>query len=175
MATIRNGSLWVSQVVGLSGTNGVYIGDESGTNVDRSAIQWLRLNVDAFGSSLSYSAHGRIYDSAATNSFYYYFPSLMVNCAGDMVTAFSGSSATNYIGAFYTWRLANSSAPATPLLIRAGTTNFGSGRWGDYSATTLDPTDDWSFWTVQEYADPIGDPGGRYVWETVIARIRAGP
>jgi hypothetical protein len=170
MVAIRDGSLWVSQVVGLSGTNGTYVGDETGTNVDRSAIQWLKLSVDSAG--LSYSAHGRIYDSASTNPFYYYFPSLMVNCSGDIVMGFSGSSETNYIGSYYSWRLANGLGPAKPRAIRAGTTNYLSGRWGDYSATTLDPTDDWSFWTVQEYADPAG---GDLPWRTVITNIKPAP
>jgi hypothetical protein len=39
MATIRNGFLWTCQTVGLSGTNGTYLGDYSGMGVDRSAIQ----------------------------------------------------------------------------------------------------------------------------------------
>ncbi len=169
MATIRNGALWVSQVAGLSGTNGIYVGDETGTNVDRSAIQWLKLSVDAVGGSLSYSAHGRVYDATSTNPLYYYFPSLMVNCSGDVVMGFSGSSATNYIGSFYSWRLANGQGLAKPGLIRAGKTSYPSGRWGDYSATTLDPMDDWSFWTVQEYADPTG---GDLPWRTVITNIK---
>jgi len=46
-----------------------------------------------------------------------YFPSLMVNCAGDMVMGFSGSSATNYISAYYTWRLNNGPTLDTPRLI----------------------------------------------------------
>jgi hypothetical protein len=96
----------------------------------------------------------------------------MVNCSGDIVMGFSGSSETNYIGSYYSWRLANGLGPAKPRAIRAGTTNYLSGRWGDYSATTLDPTDDWSFWTVQEYADPAG---GDLPWRTVITNIKPAP
>jgi len=138
---------------------------------------WLKFNVDVVGGSLSHSAHGRIYDNTSTQPYYYYVPSLGVNCAGDMVIGFSGSSATNYIGAFYWWRFANGSMLNRPRLIRAGLTAFTNDRWGDYSATTLDPTDDWSFWTVQEYTDPAGDPhqDGYFPWETVVARIKAGP
>ncbi len=84
---------------------------------------------------------------------------------------FSGSSATNYIGAFYTWRLANGFAPIEPRVIRAGTTNYDSSEWGDYSATTLDPTDDWAFWTVQQYATSL-PPYFPRSWATVVAKIR---
>jgi hypothetical protein len=100
----------------------------------------------------------------------------MVNCAGDMVIAFSGASVTNYIGAFYSWRLASGLTLQHPRLIRDGKNPYNiNDRWGDYSATTLDPTDDWSFWTVQEYADDLGDPVNAYVWATVVARIRPTP
>ena len=55
----------------------------------------------------------------------------------------SGSSATNYIGAYYIWRLSNGSTLAMPRVIRTGVTSFTDpeGRWGDYSTTTLDPDD----------------------------------
>ncbi len=103
----------------------------------------------------------------------------MVNCAGDMVIGFSGSSAINYVGAYYSWRLNDGATPAMPRVIRNGLTSYTDpeGRWGDYSATTLDPSDDWSFWTVQEYADPAGiHPGyAPNAWKTVIARIRPNP
>jgi hypothetical protein len=176
MTAIRNGSLWTCHVIGLNGTNGVYHGNETGTNMDRSAVQWIKCGVDAQGGSLSYAAHGRVYDTASTNAYYYYVPSVMVNCAGDIVLGFSGSSAANYIGAFYTWRLANGATLGKPRLIRDGTTAFnGTTQWCDYSATTLDPTDDWSFWAVQEYADPPRDPTDSYPWATVIAKIRPRP
>jgi hypothetical protein len=146
-------------------------------NVNRTGVQWLKMRVDATNGSLSYGAHGRVYDPNPNNPLYYYFPSLMVNCAGDMVMGFSGSSATNYISAYYTWRLSNEKTLNWPRLIRAGITNFPSTRWGDYSATTLDPTDDWSFWTVQQYADPAGDypPFPGFPWRTAIARFRPSP
>ena len=172
MPVIRNGFLWTCQGIGLGGTNGVY----SGTNVDRTGAQWFRLGVDATGGTLSYNAHGRVYDkTSTTNAFYYYFPSLMVNCAGDMVCAFSGSSATNYIGAYYSWRLAGGTNLPEPRLIQPGLTNYTAfPRWGDYSATTLDPVDDWSFWTVQEYVEINTDPEVPG-WRTVISRLRPFP
>lgn len=155
-AVIRNGSLWTCHTVGLSGTNGAYNGDQSGASVDRSAIQWFRFNVDASGGTMTCATNRRIYDAVSpANAMYYYVPSLMVNCAGDMVTGFSGSSVSSYVGAYYCWRLASGVELNQPRLVRAGTTFFDQLRWGDYSATTLDPTDDWSFWTVQEYSDVL--------------------
>jgi hypothetical protein len=49
-------------------------------------------------------------------------------------------------------------------------------RWGDYSGAAVDPSDDLSLWTVQEYARiPIGrgDDSGR--WGTWWGRVGGGP
>ena len=94
-----------------------------------------------------------------------HFPSLKVNCNGDMVMGFSGSSSNNYIGAYYSWLFCGSSASTAPFTIRPGTIYYGFGdRWGDYSYTSVDPADDWSFWTTQEYADQSQDlPGSQPV------------
>jgi hypothetical protein len=96
--------------VGLDGTNGTYTGDGSGTTVDRSAAQWLKLSTDTNGNFLSIT-NGRVYDPASVNPYWYYFPSLMVNRAGDMVTAFSGSHSNSFIGAFYSYRAADGTTP----------------------------------------------------------------
>jgi hypothetical protein len=42
-------------------------------------------------------------------------------------------------------------------------------RWGDYSATTLDPNDPTHFWTIQEWA------GGSTTWAMQISEIIIGP
>jgi len=71
-------------------------GDSSGAAVtDRDAVFKLQISPD--GTTLALADHGRVFDPAATNAWWYYFPSLIVNCAGDMVAGFSGSSPTNYI------------------------------------------------------------------------------
>ena len=81
-------------------------------------------------------------------------PSLMVNCSGDMLMGFSGSSPNDFIGAYHSWLFAGDSASVGPFVIQPGSINFSNiDRWGDYSYTSLDPVDDWSFWTVQEHAD----------------------
>jgi hypothetical protein len=164
---IRNNVLWVCQHVGLAGTTGTYGGNETGSTVDRSAVQWLELQLNSTGTPLTHIAHGRIYDTSASYPYYYYMPSLMVNANGDMVTGFSGSRSTEYTGAFYFGRLANGATSGSPMLVQAGggTTPIAP-YWGDYSYSTLDPVDG-SFWTVQEYAFA---PGGLY-WGTWITKI----
>ena len=53
----------------------------------------------------------------------------------------------------------------TEALLKAGESCYfkdftvGKNRWGDYSATVVDPTDDTKLWTIQEYA---ATPSGGY-------------
>jgi len=165
---IRNNVLWVCQHVGLDGTDGNYGGSETGSTVDRSAVQWLKLQLNSTGDPLTHLAHGRIYDTAAGSPYYYYMPSLMVNTNGDMVIGFSGSKSTEYIGAFYVGRLADGTPSGSPMLVQAGRASFtNSTYWGDYSNTCLDP-DGLTFWTVQEYAE---SPAGAF-WGTWVTKIK---
>jgi hypothetical protein len=52
---------------------------------------------------------------------------------------------------------------------QAGQVHFRASRIGDYSATSPDPFDDFTFWTVQQFADPNG---GDVLWRTTITMIR---
>jgi hypothetical protein len=162
---IRYSLLWVCQHVGLAGTTGTYSGDQTGSTVDRSAIQWLELHLNSTGTPLTHIAHGRIYDAAASYPYYYYMPSLMVNGNCDMVAAFSGSRSTEYIGAFCFGRLADGRTSGSPALLQSGRAMHVGPYWGDYSSTCSDPAD-FSIWTVQEYAkSPDGAQLGTWVTE----------
>ncbi|MDD5762320.1 MAG: fibronectin type III domain-containing protein, partial [bacterium] len=93
-------------------------------------------------------------------SRFYYYPSIAVNVNGDIALGFSGSSSTEFAGGYYTARLNSDPIGSTQpvALLQAGLASyfktFGgtSNRWGDFSATVVDPTDDFTFWTLQEYA-----------------------
>src|SRR6266480_3042141 len=103
----------------------------------------------------------------------YYVPSLMVNGNGDILMGFSGSSVSNYISAFYSWRLASGSMLAQPNPIQSGTVKYSNQQWGDYSATTLDPTDGVSIRSVQAYTE--GSPTKSEAWATVVGKILPHP
>jgi hypothetical protein len=172
MPVIRDGSLWTCHHVGLSGTNESYVHTPVWTNVDRSAVQWLKLQTVSNSTALAFSEAGRILDKVnAENPAWYYFPSLMVNQAGDMAVGSSGSSATNYISAYCTWRLADGATPGGPILFHTGAEPYLGGRWGDYSYNSLDPTDESTFWTVQEYAEETEFVSPS--WGTWVARLKA--
>jgi hypothetical protein len=101
-------------------------------------------------------SQGRISDP----SRWYYYPSIGVNANGDVAIGMSGSSATEFVGGYYTARrFADSAGTMQPVsLLKAGeqpyfkTFSGTENRWGDYSATVVDPNGNLRFWTVQEYA-----------------------
>jgi hypothetical protein len=132
----RNGSVWATHhVVGLSG---------------KVEVAWYRINPG----SGTVQTQGRVSDP----NRWYYYPSIAVNKDNVAAIGFSGSSTTEYVGGYYTL-IQSSSGTAEPVtLLKAGEApywkTFGGNenRWGDFSATMVDPTDDTSFWTLQEYA-----------------------
>ena len=142
----RNGTLWTTHTV---------IDDTE----SRTEIAWYQVD-PATASDTTPGVpvqQGRI--SHATR--FYYYPSIAVNANGDVGIGFSGSSPTEYSSAYYTARAA-ADPPGTmqPVAtLKAGLAYYsnidgnGRNRWGDYSATCVDPTDDLTFWTLQEYAN----------------------
>ena len=101
-------------------------------------------------------------------------PSLTVNKNGDMVAGFSGSSASDYISAYYTGRLNNGTWPVNPIRYFAGKDWYQGGsigiRWGDYSNTSLDP-DGLTIWTIQEYAETRFTSSYANAWGTWIGAV----
>jgi hypothetical protein len=151
-AVYRDGSIWTAHAVSQSG---------------RSSARWYEL--DPVGLSVLQS--GTISDGTR----HYFFPSISVNSAGDVVMGFSGSHANEYAGAWYTGRKASDTpgVMAAPVLYRAGNApqnnidSAGRNRFGDYSLTVTDPSDG-TFWTVQEYGHSTN------VWGTHIAQLDHG-
>jgi hypothetical protein len=158
------------QHVGLE-SDGGYCSGNDGTNMTRSGVQWLKLSVNSSSPYLSHSSGGRIFDTATSNPYYYYMPSLTVNSSGDVLVGFSGSKSTERIGAFFSGKCANGATPTNPVLLQAGRDYYTGARIGDFSATTLDPSDG-SFWTIQEYAELQEN---RSVWGTWITSLKTNP
>jgi Bacterial Ig-like domain (group 3) len=174
MAIIRDNRLFTTRNVGVNSAG-------TQAHADRDAAEYLELNLT--GASAALRQSGRAFDTAASNPLFFYYPSLTVNKQGYLVMGFTGSSITQFASSYATARQATDPAgklgPIT--LLKAGegsyTITFGSGfnRWGDYSYTSLDPTDDKTIWTIQEYAATpgplVGDSTSR--WGTWVSEIVA--
>jgi hypothetical protein len=150
MAVYRGGFLWTCHTVGVSG---------------RAACRWYQITAE--------SRHLEQSGTVSDSTFYYYFPSIMVNQYGSALMAFSGSNSSQYASCYMTGRLAGDPAGnmSEPAEYHAGAApqnlidGYGRNRFGDYSLTTLDPNDQGTFWTIQEYghADDI--------WGTYVAQL----
>jgi len=85
--------------------------------------------------------------------------SIAMDKVGDIAVGFSKSSSTTHPGVGYTGR--TPSDPAGTLesmasIITGGGSQTGgaingANRWGDYSALVLDPSNDCTFWYVNQY------------------------
>ena len=165
-AVIRNQRLWTCRTVGVNAAGGP-------AAADRCAAEWLEL--DLAGGSAQLRQSGRVFDNAAATPRSSIAPSIAVNGPGDAVIAFTTTRATEFAGAGYAARLAGDplGTIGETLPLKSGerayqrTDGVGRNRWGDYSFTSVDPRDDLSLWTIQEYAK--GD--GADIWGTWVARI----
>src|SRR6266550_2523609 len=98
--------------------------------------------------------------------------SIAMDQAGDIALGYSESSGNVRPSVFFTGR--EPSDPAGALQSEAtivngtGSQTGGLSRWGDYSAMTVDPVDDCTFWYTQEYMRTTGN----FNWNTRIANFK---
>jgi hypothetical protein len=86
---------------------------------------------------------------------YRWMGSIAADGEGNIAVGYSVSSTTMYPSIRYAGRLAgetpNLLTQNEASLIEGTGSQVGSNRWGDYSAMTVDPVDDCTFWYTQEY------------------------
>jgi len=112
-----------------------------------------------------------------SEGYYHFYPAMSVDKDHNVLLTFSRSSASEYIGAYYTSRLntdpAGTFSGSWP--IKTGVDNYvkdfqsGRNRWGDYNGCWLDPSDQNNFWTLTEYVDTKNG------WGTWVGNIRLVP
>jgi len=154
----RNGSLWATHTIFLPAAS-----------PNRASVQWWQVSTAG-----AVQQRGRIDDGTAANFFA--FPSIAVNSASNVLIGYSRFSGTRYASANYSFRLgtdaANTMQPDYTFKLGEDTyfkPSSGRNRWGDYSATVVDPVNDQDFWTIQEYAET--SVGGSDRWGTWWARV----
>ncbi|HEX2913163.1 MAG TPA: hypothetical protein VH186_20340 [Chloroflexia bacterium] len=169
MAVIRNGSLWTAHNIRV---NSAGVGTSSG---DRDGSRWYQISVPT-ASSPTLVQSGTVFDSTSTNPLNYWIPSIMVSGQGHVAMGFSAAGNNSYASAATIGRLAGDSAGTmqmTPVIYEAGAAAYnppgdtgasiGARRWGDYSYTSLDPDDDMTMWTIQEFTSSLNTYGVRAV------------
>jgi hypothetical protein len=168
-AHIRNGRLWTAHNIGVN-KNGV--ANVRGGN--RDGVRWYELDGIVSPGTPSVYQSGTVYDSAPANPRFYWIPSVMVSGQGHAALGFSTAGANEYANAGTAGRLAGDAAGTmqTPELYTNSTTAYNppgdpggpyGRRWGDYSYTSLDPEDDMTIWTIQEYCNDTNSYGVQVV------------
>ncbi len=103
----------------------------------------------------------------APDSTFRWMGSMAMDKAGDMLMSYSISSSSIDPGLAYTGRVPTDAAgtmESENTLLTGTHFQTGHSRWGDYSAARIDPSDDCTFWFVNQYAKTNGD----FVWATHI-------
>jgi len=159
-AVLRNGSLWCTHTAALPASS-----------PDRTAVKWWE--IDPTDGSVLQSG----FIEETTSGMFYYFPSIAVNRYDEVLIGFSGSSPTTFAGGYYTFRDATTPAGTMEAvsLLKAGEAPYykvvsgSENRWGDYSATCVDPVNDVTMWTIQEYASTPENMWGTW-WGKLVTR-----
>jgi PKD repeat protein len=155
----RNNKLWAVHHVFLPANN-----------PQRTAVQWWELTPTG-----QIVQRGRIDDPSGLMS--YAFPTIAVNEFEDIIIGHNNFSLNQYASAAYSFR-SHMDEPNTmrdPYQYKDGKASYyktfggGRNRWGDYSATMLDPVNGVDFWVLQEYAEL---PSGGDRWGTWWAYVR---
>jgi subtilisin-like proprotein convertase family protein len=105
--------------------------------------------------------------------------STALNGSGSQAVGYSVSSTTVFPSIRYAGRLAGDPAGSlaqgeATLVAGTATQTHSSGRWGDYSDLTVDPTDDCTFWYTTEYVTGAAAPDNTR-WHTRIGSFQFGP
>ena len=163
-------SLWTAHNIQVNASG---VADNSGL---RDGVRWYQIG-NLSGTPTLVQA-GTLFDPTPDQPRFFYIPSITQSGQGHAVLGFSTSGVFFYIDAGVAGRL--SSDPLGTMgpfaLLTASDTPYtyyngvgGIEKWGDYSETLVDPNDDMTFWTFQEYCDAYNSWG---IW---VSEVNAPP
>jgi hypothetical protein len=165
-AVIRNGKLYTVHHIQVDATG---VGSDTG---GRDGARWYELSNIA--STPTVSDFGTIYYATASNPTNVLYPSLTVTGQGHKgigytiagVNQYADAAMSGYLNSGLTtmFNFSNTSFAFNPPA------DAGSPRlWGSYSATSIDPCDDMTTWTIQEYTALVN------TWGVRVAKFIAPP
>jgi len=172
-AHIRNGRLWAAHNIAVTSA-----GVASNSDVQRrNGVRWYELNgirsTDNGGVPIVVQS-GTIFDNAATVALarQYWIPSVTVSGQGHAAVGYSTAGTPFRIDAATNGRLVGDTLGTTQAvaIYTSSSTAYNppsdpgpTRRWGDYSFTSVDPLDDMTMWTVQEFCNGTNTYGAQVV------------
>ncbi len=158
-------SVWTAHAVRV---NTAGVASSGGT---RNGVRWYQLSNMTTTPILTQS--GTIFDNAASNPRGYWFPSIATSGQGHSVMGFSTAAANQFADCAVSGRYRTDALGTTQgvTIATASTTSYNpafdnsgtNNRWGDYSQTVVDPLDDMTMWTFQEYCNGTDNWGVRAI------------
>jgi hypothetical protein len=148
-------ALWYQGILQLAFNDGCYVNNDTKS---RSCIRLIQLNTNT----------GKImqdFDVGAPGSSLYY-PALSLDRAGNLGIIFGYSSYSRSPGLLISKHLSSDppNSIEEPQILKQGTSNELSDRYGDYFAASLDPSDRSAIWIAGEYHE-------QPIWSTYVARM----
>lgn len=179
MAQIKNNSLWTTHHIGV---NNKGISPNNINGITRTASRWYQIGISKNIPVLKQV--GTLFDKTPTNSTdaaSFFYPSIMVSQQGNLALGCSKAGKNEYINAVTAGRLVTDPLGTlrTPTYITHSQTSYNPPgdstpsdvvrRWGDYSYTSLDQSDQMTMWTIQEYCN------SKNSWACRVAKLLAPP
>jgi hypothetical protein len=169
-AHFRDGSLWTSHNVGVNSSGG-------NSSPDRNGVRWYQITGIPTGQTPSIAQSGTVFDSSSA-VLSYWMGTIMVSGQGHAAVGFTSAGPNNLLNAATTGRLVAdpNGSMGTPVTYTSSSSAYtpsdGSSphRWGDFSYTSLDPSDDMTMWTIQEWCALGGNGYG-----VQVAKLLAPP
>src|SRR5262249_27152559 len=120
---------------------------------------------------------GTVFDGASSNPLSYWIPTIAASGQGHAALGFSVAGNNARPDAATTGRLAGdplSTTQGAPVKYTPASANYNPGdgnphRWGDYSYTMVDPNDDMTLWTIQEFVNATNS------YAVKVAKLLAPP
>lgn len=162
-------TLWTAHNIRVSSSG---VGTSNG---DRDAARWYQIS-DLGSDPPTLVQSGTLFDTAASNPRFFWVPSIAMNGQGNASLNASTAGPGRHAEVASSAHLASDPPGTTEVFDLTqssnSTYNLGSSspkRWGDFSQTVVDPTDDQTFWTFQEYANSTNS------WGVRVIQLKAPP
>ncbi|MEK6277911.1 MAG: hypothetical protein AABM29_07860 [Actinomycetota bacterium] len=153
-------SLWTAHNIRVNSSG---VGGSAG---NRDAARWYEVSNLSTTPSLVQS--GTEFDTAATNPRFFWIPTIAANGQGHASLNSSTAGVGRFTEVALMGRLATDPLGATQPFTIPFSNTFAYNvtvtdpqRWGDYTQTVVDPNDNQTFWTFQEYANATNSWGVR--------------
>ena len=142
-------TLWTAHCIR---TNSLGVGLASGT---RNSARWYEIQ-DISGTP-SIRQSGTLYSTLSVNPVQFLMPTIAMNGQGHAAIGTTSVGGGEHLQVSVAGRLSTDPLGTTQPRTIAVTSNtnysVGNSRWGDYSTTVVDPADDQTIWTFQEYCN----------------------